>query len=379
MASRPLKLAIVHDWLVQPGGAELVLREAFRVFPDATLFALIDHMPAGERAALALPAARTSWLQRVPGVAQSYRRWLPLMPMAARSLDTTGFDAVLSISHAVAHGVHVQRGTPHLSLCLSPMRYAWDLREQYLQEAGLDRGLTGWAARVVLERMRRWDRATSARVTAFASISRFIADRVQRAYARPSEIIYPPVDTEYFTPLDIAREAFYVTASRFVPYKRVDLIARAFSQGHRKLVIIGDGPDWEKVRAVAGPNVTLLGRQSREVVRDHLRRARAFVFAAEEDFGIAPVEAQACGTPVIAYGRGGVLETVVPPGGAGASGVFFTDQSEAGLRGALDVFDALQPAITGADCRRSAERFSVVKFHDQLRAWVARATSPRGG
>ena len=378
MADRPLKIAIVHDWLVQPGGAELVLREAFQLFPSATLFALIDHMPEAERTALALPAARTSWLQHVPGIAKSYRRWLPLMPLAARSLNTTGFDAVLSISHAVANGVRVEPGTPHLSLCLSPMRYAWDLREQYLEEAGLDRGIVGGTARFVLERMRRWDLATSSRITSFAAISRFIADRVLRAYARPSEIIYPPVDTEFFTPTDDAREEFYVTASRFVPYKRVDLIARAFAGGNRKLVIIGDGPDWEKVRAASGPNVTLLGRQPREVVRDHLRRARAFIFAAEEDFGIAPVEAQSCGTPVIAYGRGGALETVVPPGGAGTSGVFFAEQSEAGLRGALDAFEALQPEIAPDDCRRSAERFSVATFHEMLRAWVARETSRRG-
>jgi glycosyltransferase involved in cell wall biosynthesis len=333
--------------------------------------------------------SRTSWLQLFPGVARYYRSLLPLMPAAARSLDLRGFDVVLSISHAVAKGVRTHRGQRHLCLCLSPMRYAWDLREQYLEETGLGTGTRRWLADRVLDRVQRWDRRSSSRVDAFASISRYIADRVRRAYGRESEIIYPPVDVEFFTPDDAIPERgrghgalpgfrlpgsdFYVTASRFVPYKRVDLIARAFAEdGRRKLVVVGDGPDASKVRSAAGANVTLLGRRPREVLRDCLRRARAFVFAAEEDFGIAPVEAMACGTPVIAYGRGGVVETVRPLGFSDPSGLFFEEQTTAAIRSALDLFERRAEEISSAACRGRAEQFSASVFRDRLAAFVAR-------
>lgn len=365
------RIAIVHDWLIEPGGAEQVLAETFRVYPAATLFTLIDKMPPRERAPFGLPSSRSSVLQSLPGVARYYRSMLPLMPAAVRTLDVRGFDLVLSISHAVAKNVRTAPGQRHLCLCLSPMRYAWDLREQYLVESGLAHGVKGWAARRLLERLRRWDAAGAARVTRFVSISRYIAERVRRAYGRESEVVYPPVDTAYFTPHSGPRDGFYLTASRFVPYKRMDLIVRAFAaMPERQLVVIGDGPDATKVRAAAGPNVTLLGRQPRDAVRDHLRRARAFVFAAEEDFGIAPIEAQACGTPVIAFGRGGALETVRGLDDPRPTGVFFADQHEAGIRAAVEAFESHASRIEASACRENAERFAVERFHGELRAAV---------
>lgn len=374
-----MAVALVHDWLVTSGGGEQVLSEALKVFPGAPVHALIDHMSAEDHARLGIPRARTTWLQGVPGIRRSYRSWLPVMPVTLRSLNLDGADTILAISHAVAKSAPVRAHQKLLCLCLSPMRYAWDLREQYLHEAGLGSGLRGVAARWMLERMRRWDERTSRRVDAFASISRHIADRIRRAYGRDSEVIYPPVDTEFFTPgsrlqpRSPVERGYYLTASRFVPYKRVDLIVRAFAGTSRRLVVVGGGPDVKKVNAAAAgaPNVTFFGHVGREHLRDLLRGARAFVFAAEEDFGIAPVEAQACGVPVIAYGVGGARETVVPLGEPDASGLFFDGQTVESIRAAVDRFEANAGTLTVAACRASAERFSAERFREHLQRWVA--------
>jgi glycosyltransferase involved in cell wall biosynthesis len=296
------------------------------------------------------------------------------MPLAMRSLDVSAFDVVLSISHAVAKGIRVRPGQIHICLCLSPMRYAWDLREQYLEESGLGAGIKGAIVRRMLNALQRWDESNTAGVTSFIAISQYIADRILRAYGRDSAVIYPPVDTEYFTPSGEPRTARYVTASRFVPYKRIDLIVRAFAaMPERELVVIGDGPDWEKVKRAAAPNFTLMGRQPREVLRGELRRSRAFVFAADEDFGIAPVEAQACGTPVIAYGRGGALETVKPLSESHPSGIFFAEQSERAIVSAVELFERERANFDSASCRLSAERFESSKFRAQLSAYVRKA------
>ena len=386
------RVAIVHDWLETPGGSELVLEELLAVFPGADVFTMIDQRSAASRSSgHALAAARitTSWMQHIPAIKRNYRAWLPLMPLALRSLDVSAYDIVISNSHAVAKGVRTHSRQLHLCYCLSPMRYAWDLKAQYLREAGLDHGVKGSLASAMLERMRRWDLANTPGVDAFATLSRYIAERIERAYGRPAVVIYPPVDTEYFTPPtpatpatpaergeevnphEVKREEFYVTASRFVPYTRVDMIARAFrSLADRKLVVIGDGPDEAKVRAAAGLNVELVGRLSREEVRSYLRRARAFVFAAEEDFGIAPVEAQACGTPVIAFGRGGVMETVRGLDSATPTGVFYAEQTAEALAEAVRRFEALTRPISAEACRANALRFGAEIFRERFRSFV---------
>ena len=382
------RVAIVHEWLLTPGGSELVLEELLAVFPGADVFTMIDQRSAASRSSgHALAAARitTSWMQRIPAIKRNYRAWLPLMPLALRSLDVSTYDIVISNSHAVTKGIRTHSRQLHLCYCLSPMRYAWDLKAQYLREAGLDHGVKGSLASAMLERMRRWDLANTPGVDAFATLSRYIAERIERAYGRSATVIYPPVDTEYFTPAtasvrgeevnphEVKREDFYVTVSRFVPYKRIDMIASAFrSLADRKLVVIGDGPDEAKVRAAAGLNVELVGRLSREEVRSYLRRARAFVFAAEEDFGIAPVEAQACGTPVIAFGRGGVVETVNGLDSAAPTGVFYAKQTPEALAAAVRRFEGLDPSIPAAACRENALRFRSELFRESFRSFVER-------
>ena len=374
---RARTIAVVHDWLVTAGGGEQVLAEVLREFPNADLFSSIDKMSAIDRDRLGLKAVHTSPLQSLPGVGRYYRSLLPLMPWAMRRLDVRAYDLVISISHAVAKGIVTHSGQTHICLCLSPMRYAWDLREQYLNESGLSTGVKGSLARKMLDRMQGWDLANSANVTGFIAISNYVADRIKRAYGRSSTVIYPPVDTDYFTPEGHGqRSDHYVTASRFVQYKRLDLIVRAFAgMPEKKLTVIGDGPDWEKVRRVATPNVTLLGRQPREVLRAELRSARAFVFAADEDFGIAPVEAQACGTPVIAYGKGGALETIRGLDDAEPTGLFFAEQSEAGIQNAVAQFERKAGHITAAACRNNAERFGVARFRSEIRQFVGATTA----
>jgi glycosyltransferase involved in cell wall biosynthesis len=253
----------------------------------------------------------------------------------------------------------------------------WDLRDQYLSEAGLDKGVKGVAARMLLDAMQVWDRKSAANVDEFSTLSHYIADRIHRAYQRDAHVVYPPVDTEFFTPPASGgpREDFYLTASRFVPYKRIDLIAATFAElPDRRLIVVGDGPEAAKVRAASGPNVDLVGRVDRSRLRDLLRRARAFIFAADEDFGIAPVEAQACGTPVIAYGRGGALETIRGEGDpAGATGVFFDKQSASAIAAAVRRFETIEPTLSPDVCRRNAERFAEARFRQEMRAFVDEA------
>jgi glycosyltransferase involved in cell wall biosynthesis len=373
-----VKVAIVVDWLTDSGGAEQVFSEAMKVFPDASLHALVDQMSDADHARLGLPRARTSWLQALVGERGGYRKFLPLMPGAIRSLQLEGADVVLAISHSVAIRAPVRDGQKLLCLSLSPMRYAWDLRAQYLKEAGLDTGVAGMAANLLLDQLRDTDRRASVRVDHFAAISKYIAARVKKCYEREAEVIYPPVDTEYYNSESTAHGSrltaagsYYVTASRFVPYKRVDLIVAAFAEEPtRRLVVVGDGPENAKVRAAArhARNIEFVGHAQRDELRHWLRAAKAFVFAADEDFGIAPVEAQACGTPVIAYGKGGALETVVD----GKTGVFFKEQSVDSIRDALARFEQVRETLTPAACRANAERFAAPKFREALAAWVAR-------
>lgn len=385
-----MKIAIVVDWLTDSGGGESVVGEAMKVFPHATLHALVDQMSDADHERLGLPRARTSWLQAMVGEKGNYRRWLPLMPSAMRSLNVDDADVVLAISHSVALRAPVREGQKLLCLSLSPMRYAWDLREEYLRQSGLDGGLVGIAANILLDGLRDSDREASKRVDAFASISNYIAERVKRCYERDSTVIYPPVDTEFFTPATGNDErstgnderspvnAYYVTASRFVPYKRIDFIVQSFAQEpHRKLVVIGDGPENAKVRSAASgaKNIEFVGHAQREDLRRWLRGARGFVFAADEDFGIAPVEAQACGVPVIAYGKGGALETVVSGAQpAQSTGVFFGEQTTRSLRDALERFEANAQHFRPDVCRANAERFSQATFRAGLSTWVHAAT-----
>jgi len=370
-AAQPrLRVAVVHEWLSAYAGSERVVREILAIYPQADLFAVVDFLSDEDRAKLFGKSATTTFIQRMPFARKKFRGYLALMPLAVEQLDLSGYDLVISSNHAVAKGVLTGPDQVHICYCHTPIRYAWDLQHQYLREAGLTRGLKGALVRAMLHYVRLWDYRTAAGVDYFVANSGYIARRIKKIYGREAAVIAPPVDIEAF-PMVAAKEDFYVTASRMVPYKRMDLVVAAFALlPERRLIVLGDGPELAKIQALAGPNVTLLGYQGDAVLRDHLQRARAFVFAAEEDFGILPVEAQACGTPVIAYGRGGVADSVVVSGPA-PTGVFFEEQSAAGIAAAVRAFEAM--AIDPAACRAQAERFGVQQFRASFADFVKAA------
>lgn len=363
-----LRVAIVHDWLVTYAGAERVLEQMLLCYPNADVFSTVDFVPSKDRAFLGGRSVTTTFIQGLPWARTRYRQYLPLMPLAIEQLDLSGYDLVISSSHAVAKGVLVSPDQLHVCFCHTPVRYAWSLQAQYLREAGLSVGIKSWVARWLLHRFRIWDLRTVNGVDHFIAISKFIARRISKTYRRDSVVIYPPVDTDNFE-LAPQKQDYYVTASRMVPYKMVPLIAEAFSKmPDKRLVIIGDGPDFERCKKMAGPNVELLGHQPSDVLKMHLQQARAFVFAAEEDFGIAPLEAQACGTPVIAFFKGGATETLCGSSSAQPTAVFFVEQSVDAIITAVRKFE--QTKIDGAACRENALRFSQVRFRQEFSAFV---------
>lgn len=360
-----MRVAIIHDWLVTYAGAERVLEQMIAIYPEADIFSIVDFLSDDQRVFLKNRPVTTSFIQKLPFAKKYYRQYLPLMPLAIEQFDLSNYDLVISSSHAVAKGVLVGPAQLHVCMCYTPIRYAWDLQHQYLRESGLQHGMKGWLARYLLHKIRLWDIRTAAGVDVFIAISQFIERRIRRVYRRNAVVIYPPVDVEAFT-CHLTKDDFYLTASRMVPYKRIDLIVEAFSKmPAKRLIVIGEGPDFEKIRGIAGPNVTLLGYQPYSVLKEHMQRAKAFVFAAEEDFGIAPIEAQACGTPVIALGKGGALETIRGYSGEDRTGVFFKTQSVESLIEAVEIFDS-GGRIDPNRCRANAERFAVPVFRQRL-------------
>ncbi len=362
-----LRVAIVHDWLVVYAGAERVLEQMLEVFPQADLFAMVDFLPGNERGFIRNKSVTTSFTQKLPFARKMYRQYLPLMPLAVEQFDLSSYDLVISSSAAVAKGVITGPDQLHICMCYSPMRYAWDLTHQYLRESNLTSGPKSWLARWMLHKLRLWDLRTANGVDEFIAISNFISRRIQKVYRRDSTVIYPPVDTSGF---DIGgdRGDYYLTSSRMVPYKRIDLIVRAFADmPDRKLIVIGDGPEMTKIRKLATSNVTLLGYQPHEVLKYHLQTAKAFIFAAEEDFGIAPLEAMACGTPVIAYGRGGARETVTD----GVSGLHFHTQTAGAIRDAVVEFVTIAHTFDPVDIRGEALRFAPERFRREFESYVS--------
>ncbi|WP_175752514.1 glycosyltransferase family 4 protein [Burkholderia ambifaria] len=380
-ASRPLRVAIVHDWLVTYAGAERVLEQIVACFPDADLFSLVDFLD--DRAFVRGKPVTTSFIQKLPFARTKYRSYLPLMPLAIEQLDVSDYDLVISSSHAVAKGVLTGPDQMHISYVHSPIRYAWDLQHQYLEQSNLTHGPKSLLARMILHYIRNWDTRTANAVDGFVANSAFIARRIRKVYHRDAAVIFPPVDVDGFS-LNEVKDDFYLTASRMVPYKKIDLIVEAFSRTpERKLVVIGDGPEMQKIRAKAGPNVEIMGYQPFAVLHDRMRRAKAFVFAAEEDFGISVVEAQACGTPVIAYGKGGALETVLEPRAhPNPTGLFFDEQTPHAIVAAVDDFERAPQRFTPHACRANAERFSADTFRrrflDYVEAALPGATAQRG-
>jgi glycosyltransferase involved in cell wall biosynthesis len=376
-----MKVAIVHEWLDTYAGSERVLEQLLEEWPEADLFTVCDFLPEGQRGFLKGRTPRTTFIQRLPFARKRFRWYLGLMPLAVEQHDLSGYDLVISSNHAVAKGVLTGPGQLHLSYVHSPMRYAWDLQHQYLRESGLDRGPMGAYTRWLLHRMRLWDRSSAAGVDLVVANSTYIAGRIRKAWRRDSLVIHPPVDVGRFA-LRRDKEDFYLIASRMVPYKRVELVVEAFRRmPDRRLVVVGDGPSAERVRAAAAgaPNIEFRGRvDGQELVR-LTGAARAAVFAAEEDFGIATVEAQAAGTPVIAFGRGGACDIVQVPPASAPTGLLFPEQTAEAIVAAVERFEALggPAAFDPEDCRRNALRFSNERFRSAMRRLVERLVAER--
>jgi len=366
-----MRIAVVHEWFATYAGSERVVEEILALYPQADLFALVDFLSEKDRRFLKDRSICTSFIQKLPLARKRFRAYLPLMPLAIEQFDLTGYDLIISSNHAVAKGVIRGPDQIHISYIHTPIRYAWDLQHQYLRESKLDSGMKSWVTRAILHYLRQWDNSSADRVDRMVANSRYIARRIWSSYRRESTVIHPPVNVEAF-PLCEEKEDFYVAASRLVPYKRIPLIVEAFARmPNRKLVLIGDGPELERVRASATPNITVMGFQPCHVLRDYLQRAKAMIFAAEEDFGILPVEAMACGTPVIAYGRGGILDTVIP----GYTGAFFEEQTVDAI---VDAVETSDNSLSGCEPRAisaHAAKYSPERFRQQFSALVSAEAS----
>jgi glycosyltransferase involved in cell wall biosynthesis len=360
-----MKIAIVHEWLTTYAGAEKVLAAMLSEYPNADLFCLVDFLADEHRAAIGGRRVTTSFLQHIPFARRHYRKLLPLMPFAVQQFDLSAYDVVISSNHAVAKGAITGPEQLHICYCYTPMRYAWDLQHQYLAEARM-KGVRGAIARWLLYRMRLWDAGSATGVDHFIACSKYIANRIKKAYGRDSTVIYPNVAVNDFA-IGGKKADFYMTASRMVPYKKIHLIIEAFSRmPNRKLIVIGDGPQFQEAKAIATDNVVLLGFQSSQVLLKHLQHAKAFIFAAEEDFGIAPLEANACGTPVLAFGRGGARETVKD----GITGLLFHEQSADAICEVVERFETTNQNFDPHCLRTHAEQFSTALFQKKFRSFV---------
>jgi glycosyltransferase involved in cell wall biosynthesis len=367
----PPNVAIVHDWFQSLYGSERVVEQMLACFPQAKLFSLVDVMPAEARGFLRDIQVDTSFIQKLPFAKRHFRRYLSLMPLAIEQFDLSGFDLVLSSSHAFAKGVLTGPRQLHIAYVHAPIRYAWEYQHQYLCEAGLDRGLMSWLVRWQLHKIRNWDFRSGAAPDRLIANSEFIRQRIRKIYRRDADVIHPPVRLQDFTPVE-KKDDYFVAISRFVPYKRTELICAAFAQmPDLKLKVIGDGAGMRRVEAAA--NVELLGTLPRADMVSMLASARALVFAAEEDFGITVVEAQAAGTPVIAYGQGGVLDTVRPLPEPDPTGLFFGDQTVDAICDAVRRFQACEGMFRPGALVANADAFSEERFRKHYRNLVESA------
>lgn len=376
MSNHPIqqrhRIVLVADWLTGMRGGEKCLEVAARCYSEAPLYTIL-HKRGSTSPAIERLAIRTSFLNVLPGVARYYRHLLPFMPLAAASLQLPPADLVLSFSHCVAKGVRsarvAGRVTPHVCYCHTPMRYAWQLRDAYFGHVG---GLRGRILHRMLDFLREWDRRTAQNVSHFIANGRTVQSRIREYYGRDSVIIHPPVETDFYLPDSRKREDFYLVVSALAPYKRIDLAVEACARLGKSLVIIGSGPDAARLSRLARPEIRLLGWQSDEVIRDHLQRCKALLFPGEEDFGIVPVEAMACATPVIAFGKGGATETVIPPEMSAASptGLWFQKQTAESLAEVIQQFEKNSKLFDPSAIRQHALRFSRQRFERELIGYV---------
>ncbi len=356
------RIALVHDWLTGMRGGEKVLEVLCELYPAAELFTLV-HVPGSVSPTIERRPIHTSFVQHLPGAARHYRQYLPLFPAAIQRFDFTGFDLVVSVSHCVAKSAVKAPGARHLCYCLTPMRYAWDQFDAYFGPDRVGR-LPSAALRQVMNRLARWDRATAGRPDRYVAISQYVARRIGRYYNRMASVIYPPVDTRFYQPAPVSPEGYCLMVSALVPYKRLDLAIEACRVARIPLRIVGQGPERARLERAAGPDVEFLGVRTNEEIRDLYRRAAVAMLPGEEDFGIVPLEAQACGRPVVALGKGGAVETVVD----GVTGVLVDEPTPGALADGLR--RALATRFDPAAIRRHAERFSRERFADEIRACV---------
>jgi glycosyltransferase involved in cell wall biosynthesis len=372
-ANNGARAVLVHDWLTGMRGGEKCLEAICRRWPSSKLYTLL-HRRGAVSPTIERLNPRASFLNRLPGVHDYYRWLLPFMPFTAASLSLPPCDLVVSLSHCAAKGVRVPRGAVHVCYCFTPMRYAWHMRHSYF-----GRGLKARLLDGILERLRQWDQRTAAGVTHFLAISQTVQRRIGDCYNRDSTVIYPPVDTDFYCPAEasVPRENFYLAVSAFAPYKRLDLALTACRRLRRPLVLIGSGQEERRLRRLAGPDAHFLGWRPDATIRDLMRRCKALLFPGEEDFGIVPVEAMACEAPVLAYGRGGAAETVIPPGGRHApTGLFFAEQTAECLADAMTAFEMRPDQFSPAAARRQALRFNKQRYEDEMIAFLAGALQP---
>ena len=371
-----MKVALVHDWLTGMRGGERCLEVFCELFPDAPIYTLL-HTPGSVSPTIERRTIHPSFIQRLPDAERRYRQYLPLFPAAIRRFDVAGYDLVLSSSHAVAKSVRVPPGALHVCYCFTPMRYVWDLYDDYFGRGA------GWATSLLMPpvaaALRRWDRRTAAGVHRFVAISRFIADRIRRAYGRDADVIYPPVDVSRFR-IEESPGDYYLVVSALTPYKRVDLAVKAAGRLGRRLLVVGTGPEERRLRALAGPTVELLGWRDDAEIAALYAGCRALIFPTLEDFGITPLEAMAAGRPVIALGQGGALETVVAPGGAEPpTGLFFGSQTVDALVEAIRRFESGRHRFAPKELRLRAEAFDRGLFKERVQAYLTARLQEHGG
>ena len=371
-----MKKALIHDWYTVYGGAERCVESFTNIWDDFDHFSLIDDLSDPHRE-LILKGKKTknSFIQKLPFWKKKYRTYLPLFPFAIEQFDLSDYELILSSSSSVAKGVLTKPSQLHIAYVYSPVRYAWDLYHQYLKESKLDSGVKGLIAKYFLFKLRAWDFSTANRPDHYIAISHFVAKRIKKVYNKKALVIYPPVDTDSFT-LTTETSDYYITCSRMVPYKKIDLIVEAFSKTNKKLIVIGDGPDFKKIKKLASTNVELKGYVEKDEMLDIIKRAKAFIFAAEEDFGIAPIEAQACGVPVIAYGKGGALETIIGVSSdesfddKSVTGIFFKEQTSSSLLEAVNYFEKNEASFDKKIIRKNAKRFSKDRFEKEFKETI---------
>jgi len=362
-----VRVALVHDWLTGMRGGERCLEVFCELYPQADLYTLL-HVPGTVSPVIEGRRIVTTFVQQLPAAARRYRYYLPIFPAAIERFDLRGYDLVLSSSHCVAKGV-LAPGGPHVCYCFTPMRYVWDMYGEYFgRSAGLfTRGLMPPVAAA----LRHWDRRTSRRVDHFVAISRFVADRIRRFYGRSAEVIYPPVDVQRFRLAEDDPEDFYLVVSALAPYKRVDLAVAVANRLGRRLLVVGTGPHEARLRAQAGRTVEFLGWRGDDEVADLYRRCRALLFPGQEDFGIVPLEAMAAGRPVIAFGSGGALETVVPlDSEEPATGLFFPEQTVESLVQAVTRFEREAHRFSAKSLRARAEQFDRPRFKERIANYI---------